>query len=92
MNNYELLYIIKNEISDEEKQATMDKVEATITANGEISKVDKWGTRKYAYPIDYKTEGFYVCVEFSAQPSVPAEIDRLVTINDNLVRAMILRK
>ncbi|MEG1608969.1 MAG: 30S ribosomal protein S6, partial [Clostridia bacterium] len=84
--------IIKNEISDEEKQATMDKVNEVITANGEVTKTDKWGTRKYAYPIDFKTEGFYVCVEFKAEATVPEEINRLVTVTDNLVRAMVIKK
>lgn len=92
MNNYELLYILANDISDEEKQVAMDKIASVITAHGEITKTDKWGVRKYAYPIDFKTEGYYVCLEFKAEAEVPAEIKRLETINDSIIRTLILRK
>ncbi len=93
MNKYELLYIVKNDITDEAKQEVVDKMEALITSNGgEIESTDKWGTRKLAYPIDYKTEGYYVLVNFSAPANVPEEIKRFNRITDELVRSMIIRK
>lgn len=92
MNKYELLLIIKNAISDEEKQAVCDKVESIINANGAVESTDKWGTRKYAYPIDYTTEGYYVLWTFSAQATVPAELENFVKISENCVRCMIIRK
>ena len=93
MNNYELLYIVDNGLTDDEKLAVVEKVEKVITSNGgEIQKTDKWGTRKFAYPIDYKTEGYYVLVNFAGPANVPSEIDRLVTITDALIRVMTLKK
>lgn len=93
MNKYELLFIIDNEVSDETKQAVIDRITAVVTDNGgEVENVDKWGTRKFAYPIDYKTEGYYVLVNFTAPTNVPAEIERLVRIMDETIRCMIIRK
>lgn len=93
MNKYELLFIIDNEVSDEAKQAVIDRITAVVTDNGgEVENVDKWGTRKFAYPIDYKTEGYYVLVNFTAPTNVPAEIERLVRIMDETIRCMIIRK
>ena len=94
MNKYELLYIVKNDITDEAKQEVVDKMEALITSNGGVvENTDKWGTRKLAYPIDYKTEGYYVLINFSASlPTVPEEIKRFNRITDELVRSMIIRK
>lgn len=93
MNKYELLYIIDNDVTEEGKQAVIDRIEAVVTsAGGEIVSLDKWGTRKYAYPINFKNEGYYVLTTFSAPASVPAEITRLGRIVDEIVRLMIVRK
>ena len=61
MNKYELLYIIDNDLSEDEKQAVIDRLSAVVTtAGGEVVSLDKWGTRKYAYDIKFKSEGYYV--------------------------------
>ncbi len=93
MNSYELLYIIDNEISDEAKEAVIAKISAVVTDNGgTIEGVDKWGTRKLAYPINYKTEGYYVLVSFTAEPTLPAELERVMRITDSVVRFLIDKK
>lgn len=93
MNKYEMLYIIENGISDEAKQEVVDKIAELITSNGgEIESTDKWGTKKYAYPIDYKTEGYYVLVNFTAPSNVPDMLKVFNRNTDVLVRSMILKK
>ena len=93
MNSYELLYIIDNEISDEAKEAVVAKISAVITDNGgTIDGVDKWGTRKLAYPINYKTEGYYVLVNFTAQATLPSELERVMRITDSVVRFLVFKK
>ena len=93
MNKYELLLIIENELTDDKKEAVIEKISSVVTAaQGTVDSVDKWGTKKYAYPINFKNEGYYVLVNFTAPASVPAEIDRLVNIMDETVRCMIIRK
>ena len=93
MNKYEMLYIIDNEVSDEKKEEMIQKMSDIVTnAGGEVENIDKWGTRKYAYPINYKNEGYYVLMNFVATPTVPQELDRLIRINDETVRCMILNK
>ncbi|MEG1394824.1 MAG: 30S ribosomal protein S6 [Clostridia bacterium] len=93
MNKYELLFIIDNDVTEENKQAIVDKVSAAITENeGEIVNVDKWGVRKYAYPINFKTEGYYVLINFVSNSNAPAEVQRIINITDGTVRCMIVRK
>lgn len=93
MNKYQVLFIIENGIEDEAKEAVITKFTDLIESlGGSVSMVDKWGTRKYAYPINYKTEGYYVLVQFEAAPTVPEELDRQMRINENIVRQMITRQ
>ena len=92
MNKYQLLYIIDNGIADEEKNEIVEKFSSLIESlGGTVDAIDKWGTKKFAYEIAGKTEGFYVLVKFSAEPTVPAEIDRQMKIHTNVVRQMITR-
>ena len=92
MNNYELLYIISNELSDEGKEALIAKLHAVITDNGgTIDGVDKWGTRKLAYPINYKTEGYYVLMTFEADGKVVEELKRVAGIDADVVRRLITK-
>ncbi len=92
MTKYKLLFIIENSIEQEAKDALVDKFSSLIEElGGTVASVDKWGTRKYAYPIDYKTEGYYVLVEFESDANAPAEIERQMRNNDNIVRQMITK-
>lgn len=92
MNKYQLLFIIDNDIEDEAKDAVIDKFSNLIAElGGTIGMLDKWGTRKYAYPINFKNEGYYVLMQFEATPDVPAEVDRQMRINDNVVRQLITK-
>ena len=93
MNKYEILFILDNAAADEAKEAMISKMSDLITSNGgSVEKVDKWGAKKLAYPINYKTEGYYVLVQFEAAATVPAELDRQMRINENVVRQMITKQ
>lgn len=93
MNSYELLYIVSNELTDEAKASVVEKLNAVVTDNGgTIDGVDKWGTRKLAYPINYKTEGYYVLVNFTAPATLPDELERVMRITDAVIRFMIVKK
>lgn len=93
MNKYELLFIIDNDIDDEAKVQTVDKFSQLVESlGGTISTIDKWGTKKFAYPIEYKTEGYYVLFNFEADAAAPLEIERQMRNTDAIVRCMIIRK
>ena len=93
MNSYELLYILNNELADEAKEAVIEKLNAVVTANGgTVDSVDKWGTRRLAYPINYKNEGYYVLTNFTAPATLPDELERVMRITDAVVRFMIVKR
>jgi small subunit ribosomal protein S6 len=90
MKSYEVLYIIKADTADDVKESVIEKFSTLVTSlNGTVDTVDKWGLKKYAYPINYTTEGYYVLMAFTAEESVPAEMNRQMRITDEVVRFMI---
>ena len=91
MTNYEVMYIINPTLDDEKKNATVEKVQEIVTsAGGEVTKVDVWGMRKLAYPIEKKEEGYYVVMEFQAGPELPKEMSRRMRISDDIMRHQII--
>ena len=93
MKNYELLFIVDASLADEEKEKTVTAVsEAIVKAGGKPGEPDKWGVRKYAYPVNYKTEGYYCLINFEAKDDAIAVITNKLNINKNIVRQMIVAK
>ena len=93
MNKYEAMYVITPELEDEAVKGIIEKYTGIITANGgEIEKVDEWGRRRLAYPINYKTEGYYVLMSFTSAPEFPRELDRILGITEGVMRSMIVCK
>ena len=75
MNKYELLFIIDNSAADEAKEAIIAKMSQLVTDNGgSVEKVDKWGAKKLAYPINFKEDGYYVLMNFECEPALIAEM------------------
>ncbi len=93
MNRYEMIYIIDADLEEAARKELIEKVSALITNNGgEIEKVDEtWGKRKLAYAIDYKTEGWYVLVNFKAPVDLPRELERNLQINENVLRYLVIK-
>ena len=93
MNKYEAMYIVTAEMEDEAIKGVIEKFSGIITANGgEIEKTDEWGRKKLAYPIDYKTEGYYVLVNFAAAPELPRELERNFRNDESILRYMVVRQ
>ncbi len=93
MNNYEIMFIIAAALEDEKKAAAVEMVKEIISeGGGEVSKVDEWGIRKLAYPIQKKNEGYYVVMEFKAPAELPLELDRRLRISDDVIRHIIVNK
>ena len=92
LNKYELVYIIDPTVDDEGRKALIEKFNQLIADNGgQVEKVDEWGKRRLAYPIDYKTEGWYVLVNFSSEATLPLELERNLKINDMVIRYQVIR-
>ena len=93
MNSYERLYIVKADMEEEARTALISRFSDLIVNNGgEIVETDEWGKRRFAYPINYINEGYYVLVNFKAQPTVIAEVERNFRITEDTIRFMCIKK
>ena len=90
--NYELVMILKPDLGEEATAALVEKFKAVIEQRGTVAEVDEWGKRHLAYPIDDINEGYYVLMTFNAEPALPAELDRQMRINENVMRSLIVCK
>lgn len=92
MTNYEVMFIMNPTLEEAARDARIAKIQEVIAADGEVGQVDAWGMRKLAYPIEKKTEGYYVVIEFKASPELPKELDRRLKITDDVMRHIIINK
>ncbi len=87
---YETIFIVDATLSEEGIAQVVKKFTDLIEANGTIVKIDDWGKRRLAYPINDMPEGYYTLVEFESVPGFTAELDRIYKITDGLMRSMII--
>jgi small subunit ribosomal protein S6 len=93
MNQYEALYIIVPTLDDEAIKASVEKFKGIVVNNGgEVVAVDEWGKKRLAYPIAYKTEGYYVLMSFSCPPELPKELERNFKNDEAILRYLVTRK
>ena len=90
--NYEVVYVLDPAQGEEAIAAQVANFKTLAEQNGSDVVVEEWGSRKLAYPINYKTEGYYVLMTFTSEPSFPKELDRVLRITDGIMRSLIVCK
>ena len=87
MNKYELTVVVNAKIEDDVRVATVEKVKEYVARyGGTVTNVDEWGKKRLAYEIQKMKEGFYYFIQFEADATAPAEIERHVRIMENVIR------
>ena len=91
INSYESMLIVSLANGEEAAKATVSKFTGLISANAELVQVDEWGRRRLAYLIDDMSEGYYAVATFKSESDFPQELQRLMNIDETVLRAMVLR-
>ena len=91
INSYEGMFIVSLANGEDAAKATVSKFTDLVAANAEVIKIDDWGKRRFAYPIQDMNEGYYTVVTFKSEGNLPAELQRLMNIDEPVLRAMVLR-
>lgn len=92
LKKYETVFIISPQIDEEGTKALIEKFKVLIETSAQLESIDEWGKRKLAYPINDFNEGYYVLVNFSAEPDFPRELERIYKITDGIIKDMIIKK
>lgn len=93
MNKYELALVVNAKIEDEAREAVVEKAKNYVTRyGGTITEVEEWGKKRLAYEVQKMREGFYYFIQFEADATCPAEIERHVRIMDNVLRYLVVKK
>jgi small subunit ribosomal protein S6 len=93
LSAYELMYIVKPELDDQQVQQEIEKVGQLIQTNGgQVKKVTPWGKRRLAYTVKDQREGHYVVEEFDLDQAKVQEVDRVLKISDTVFRHLLVRQ
>ena len=90
--SYETLFAVNGNLGEEDCKAVVEKFVNLIKENASDVDVNEWGKRRFAYPINYVTEGYYVLVNFKSEPSFPIELERVFGITESVLRYMTTAK
>ena len=90
--SYETLFAVSGNLAEDDCKALVEKFVTLINENASDVNVNEWGKRRFAYPINYVTEGYYVLVDYKSEPSFPSELDRVFGITEGILRYMTTTK
>ena len=92
MRKYELMVIFDPTVDERTVGPSMEKLLTKVTeAGGSVENVDIWGKRRLAYAINKQSEGIYVVVDMTTTPEVSKEINRLLSLNESVMRTKLMR-
>lgn len=92
MRHYEIMIILDPTQDERTVAPSLDKyLENVRKDNGKVEKVDVWGKRRLAYPINKKEEGVYAVVNLECESATVLELDRVLNLNDTVLRTKVLR-
>lgn len=91
LNSYETMFIVSLANGEEAAKATVSKFTNLIAANAEVVGIDDWGKRRMAYPILDMNEGYYTVATYKCNGDFPTELERLMNIDENVLRPMTIR-
>ena len=93
MSKYELAMVVNAKIEDEAREAVVEKAKGYVARyGGTVTEVEEWGKKRLAYEVQKMREGFYYFIQFEADATCPAEVERHVRIMDNVMRYLVVKK
>jgi small subunit ribosomal protein S6 len=91
--DYELALILNPEVSEEETRAVFDRVEQIVTTHdGQVVRVNQWGRRRLAYPIERQRDGLYAFIDMMLTPEAVIELDRTLKVSEVVLRHMVKKR
>ena len=93
MRPYEVMVIFDVGLEDGDINAGIDRITSLVRdRGGNPGRAERWGRRTFAYELKHRSEGYYVLIEFTAEPTLVADLDRMLTLDDIVLRHKVLRQ
>lgn len=92
MNKYESVVIINPSVEEQGMKTLIAKITDLINSNGKLEKVEELGKKKLAYEIKKNTEGYYIVLNFEANPELITELERVYRITDEVIKFIVVRE
>jgi small subunit ribosomal protein S6 len=93
VREYEIVYVIRPDLSDEDRSSKVGRIHSLITENGgELGKIEDWGKRVLAYEIRHNTEGYYGLTEFRLPPDSVRTVEDRLNIDEEILRYQIVSR
>jgi len=92
MKKYESVIIVNSNLDDGKIKALIEKFSKLVNEHGKVENVQEMGKKKLAYPIQKQEEGYYVVLNFEAEPAFIAELERVYRITDEILKFIVVRK
>ena len=91
--DYELGFILNPEVSEEQTSAILERIEKIVkNYDGQVVKVNQWGRRRLAYPIEHHRDGYYVFIDMILTPETVVELDRTLKVSEEVMRHLVKRR
>ncbi len=93
MLKYELALVINPTLEEDALNKEVEAVKELIAKfGGNIENIDNWSKRKLAYEIKKFNEGFYYFIKFTAEPTLPQELEQRLRIKENIIRYLVIKE
>lgn len=92
MNKYESVVIVNPSVEEQAMKALVAKFTDLINSNGKVEKVEELGKKKLAYEIKKNSEGYYIVINFEANPELITELERVYRITDEVIKFMVIKE
>ncbi len=92
MRRYETIFIVRQNVAEDEIAAITGKATSIIEGDGGIIfRINNWGLKKLAYLIKKENQGYYVYVDYAGIPAAVAEIERIFRIDDRILKYLTVK-
>ena len=91
--DYELGFILHPEVNEEQSNAILERIQQIVNNHdGQVVRINQWGRRRLAYPIQHQRDGFYVFFDMILTPETVSELDRNLKVTEEILRHIIIRR
>lgn len=91
--DYEIGFVLNPDVNEEQTRAILERIEQIVTRyGGQVMKVNQWGRRRLAYPIQHHRDGFYVFIDTILTPETVDEVDRTLKVSEEVIRHLIKKR